>query len=260
MNVLTTIAILILIICMMIGYRRGLIRAGFRLLATILSVVLSYFLAPLVGDFIIAHTKADDAIQQAIYVRIEAIAEEKVRQELNTSMGELGIPVTDEMVDAAMRVELNKNQQIELLNSMGMSESLRYALIENNHEDAKDTLGITGFYQYIAAYLTRLVVRSLSYVGTFLLLGLLFMIGDIILKLMMQIPVVSTMNRLAGLVLGLGEGILIIWLFLIVVSLISGSDASGGLYRQITDSPMLLYMQNHNLLQPIAEQMTRVIF
>lgn len=260
MNLLTLIAILILLIGMMMGYKRGLIRAGFRLLATILSLLLSYFFAPLVADLIVDHTKVDDAIEHAIYSKIEEQARQKVKQQLGVAMGDMGIQVTDEMVQAAMEVELNKNEQIEMLNEIEMSDSVRDALIENNHNDAKEQLGVSGFYRYISTYLTRMIVRTMAYILTFIVVGLLLLIVDVLIKFALKLPVLGTLNRLAGLLLGLGQALLIIWLGMIIISLISGSDFGMGLYKQINESPMLMYFQNHNILKPLIGQLTKVIF
>ena len=101
------IVILAILTGMFIGFRRGFLRSVFKLLITILSVVLSYVLAPLIANWVISYTTLDDKLQASIASQMEETARQQVKNQLEASVGQYGITVTDDMVNAALDTQLS---------------------------------------------------------------------------------------------------------------------------------------------------------
>ena len=102
------IVILAILTGMFIGFRRGFLRSVFKLLITILSVVLSYVLAPLIANWVISYTTLDDKLQASIASQMEETARQQVKNQLEASVGQYGITVTDDMVNAALDTQLSE--------------------------------------------------------------------------------------------------------------------------------------------------------
>lgn len=64
-----------------------------------------------------------------------------------------------------------------------------------------------------------------------------------------RLPVIKEINRLAGLVVGLLEGILFLWLFCLVLQACGSEDWAQQIFAQINDSSFLSWIYNNNLIE-----------
>ena len=62
-----------------------------------------------------------------------------------------------------------------------------------------------------------------------------------------KLPVLGTVNRLLGLLLGAAKALLLIWLFLGVVSVLSYTGTGSFLYEQVEESALLSWLSRNNL-------------
>ena len=141
------IVILAILTGMFIGFRRGFLRSVFKLLITILSVVLSYVLAPLIANWVISYTTLDDKLQASIASQMEETARQQVKNQLEASVGQYGITVTDDMVNAALDTQLSENQQADMLYQISMPEDARETILQNASANVAD-YAARSFYQY----------------------------------------------------------------------------------------------------------------
>ena len=164
------IVILAILTGMFIGFRRGFLRSVFKLLITILSVVLSYVLAPLIANWVISYTTLDDKLQASIASQMEETARQQVKNQLEASVGQYGITVTDDMVNAALDTQLSENQQADMLYQISMPEDARETILQNASANVAD-YAARSFYQYVAGCLAKMIVRAGIYVLTFLVIS-----------------------------------------------------------------------------------------
>ena len=157
------IVILAILTGMFIGFRRGFLRSVFKLLITILSVVLSYVLAPLIANWVISYTTLDDKLQASIASQMEETARQQVKNQLEASVGQYGITVTDDMVNAALDTQLSENQQADMLYQISMPEDARETILQNASANVAD-YAARSFYQYVAGCLAKMIVRAGVYV------------------------------------------------------------------------------------------------
>ena len=62
------------------------------------------------------------------------------------------------------------------------------------------------------------------------------------------IPVLSMLNRMAGLLLGLARGVVILWLFGLVIALCAGYHQMPSVLHMIGENGMLLFLYRNNPL------------
>ena len=179
------IVILAILTGMFIGFRRGFLRSVFKLLITILSVVLSYVLAPLIANWVISYTTLDDKLQASIASQMEETARQQVKNQLEASVGQYGITVTDDMVNAALDTQLSENQQADMLYQISMPEDARETILQNASANVAD-YAARSFYQYVAGCLAKMIVRAGIYVLTFLVISLLLFLLYMLLSLALR--------------------------------------------------------------------------
>ncbi|MBP3460664.1 MAG: CvpA family protein [Lachnospiraceae bacterium] len=92
--------------------------------------------------------------------------------------------------------------------------------------------------------LARVVVILLIYL--LCVFGFKWVIG--VLKLLTKLPVVHGLNKLFGLLLGLIEGFLLVWLLLYIIQIKEGSLFGVDFRTMIMGSPFLGFLSDHNLI------------
>ena len=236
----------ILLISAGVGLKRGLFKAFFGLLALILSVVATYVASPYVSAFLIDNTNIDEKIESRIYDKIE----DKTRKKVEESLKNAGVTKDVEALTDAETVEIlsadpDKATQMQYISEMNLPESVKKVIIENNNDSIYDLLGIEGFYKYISNYVAVMIVNLLAFILTFIAVRLiLFLIGLIIGRLIEDIPIVAFVNRVGGMVLGLGTGLILIWIFMIIAGFIFGAAYD----EMIAENILLQKLDETNLI------------
>ena len=239
------IVILAILTGMFIGFRRGFLRSVFKLLITILSVVLSYVLAPLIANWVIS-----DKLQASIASQMEETARQQVKNQLEASVGQYGITVTDDMVNAALDTQLSENQQADMLYQISMPEDARETILQNASANVAD-YAARSFYQYVAGCLAKMIVRAGIYVLTFLVISLLLFLLYMLLSLALRMASLGGLNRVMGAVFGGAQVLVYIWMVFIILHYVVGTSAGNVLMQQIQDNNDLVRPHLMKDFQPI---------
>lgn len=220
MNFVLFFAVAVLVLSAFGGYRKGFFRTAITMSSFLIAMVMVPVISPVVTTYIKEHTKLEQTVYDTVYEFLHQGGEEMME---NISFSDFGdgfvLPKSWEQALENLPVE-------QLYDQMGMEEVLtRYA-----------------------AYYSSLIIRSvvyvvsvaISYLALRLVLGLTDLFG--------YIPVLSGLNRLAGLLLGLGRGIVILWMIGLVLILCSGYEWTAPVLAMIKESSMLTFLYRSNLL------------
>ena len=114
--------------------------------------------------------------------------------------------------------------------------------------DLAEAMQMIGLEDMVSGYLADLALEVVAFLITFLLVsvlvqGILFSLG-----IVAMLPVLHGLNKMAGLVLGLCEGIFFVWIFFFVVTMCAGTKTGGQLLWMIADSELLSWIYRRNLL------------
>lgn len=242
-----------------IGFQRGFLKSAFKLLMTVLSVVLSYVLAPLIANWVITYTSFDDNLQASIATQIENAARQQIKKELDASVGQYGIPVTDDMINAALDTQLSTGQQSDMLNQISMPEDVRQNLI---NQTAQNTNGYPAqmFYEYVAGCLAKMIVRAVVYVISFVVITLIFFGLYLLMSLALRVASLGGANRVAGAVFGGMQALIYVWIAFVIIHYLTGTGVGTFLENEIQKNVVLTMIDNHNPLQDVAKKMITRIF
>jgi len=259
MNALTIVVILIFLIFIGLGFARGLIKSVFRFDLNALALLLAYILSPIISNVIIQNTSIDDNISDKIYSTIEEKVEEKVREEVSDSSIGLDENTTNQIVDQVMGEEPNRNTQIEFIQELKLPDFLQKALIENNHSEMKQTIGVSSFYDYISTYLARMIINAIGFFVTFLFLSLLFNLTLLLMNIVMKMTGLNGLNRIGGALLGFLEALIIVWVIFIIIDMLVGTPIGENLMIQINENKLLSIIYEKNVIARFIENLIKDI-
>ena len=263
-NWLLIIVAAIFIVCIVVGYVRGFLKLGISLLSTILTLVIVLFLSPYVADALAEYTPVDDYIESRI---VEAFVPEITPEELakydlsgtpfeNLSpeqlenLGELDWDLLGITTDDVMNMigDIPKDIQIQEIENAPMPQFLKDQLIENNNSTIYSELGVQSFPHYVAAYISRLVLKLLAFLVTFLLAIIIVKALMFAVNIIGELPVLGLVNHIAGGALGLVLAVVIIWIGFLIMTLAYTTEAGVACFEMVEQSPVLQFLYNSNPL------------
>ena len=198
----------IMALCIFLGYKRGLIGVVFKMLSFVLAIIISFVLYIPVSNFVIHNTKIDDSIKNAI---VEKFSQEENRENR----------------------EIKENSMPEVITDY----------IEKTTTDAKNA-SIEIVAENISVTLVKLMVAILLFIVVQIILIFVKLFTNIIEKL----PVIKQFNEVGGVVYGILEGIIIIFIVLAIISIISPIVNTSVILEAINNSYIGSILYNNNIL------------
>lgn len=150
-------------------------------------------------------------------------------------------------------------EELSFIEGLQIPDTLKEVLIENNNNEVYQNLGVEHFIDYIASSLVSLVVGG---IGAVILFILVYIIVRIILRwldLVTRFPVLSGMNQLAGAALGGIQGLLILWIFYLVIAMCSDSWWASESMKQINGSTWLRFLYDRNVFVLIWKSILKIV-
>lgn len=120
--------------------------------------------------------------------------------------------------------------------------------IASSEIDILEALELIGLDDMVSGYLADLALHAAAFLITFLLVSVLIQGVVFSLGIVAKLPVLRGLNKTAGMVLGLAEGILCVWIFFFGVTVCMGTKTGGELLWMIADSSLLSWIYRRNLL------------
>ena len=111
----------------------------------------------------------------------------------------------------------------------------------------------SGAYDSISTQLTNAIMTGLSFFIVIFLLGIVEYFVRRLIRKIERVPVISTVNRVAGFGVGFIKGIVIVWLLLALISLLVTSESGQAMTVYINDSLMLKYLYENNPVIKLIE-------
>ncbi len=210
MSIIVDLVILaIMILCIIIGYVRGLTGSLIKILSFVLSIVIAFILFIPISNLIIDKTQIDENLEQTIRETIignEQNKEEKMPQAITDYIGQK---------------------------------------VENVADDAKEAIADS-----TARDVSVTIVKAGTWIVLFIIARILLIFLRFITALIAKLPVIKQCDKLGGIIYGIIEGLIIIYVLLAIISFVSPM-LSGNLANVIDKSYIGSIMYNNNLLLKI---------
>lgn len=261
-NWLLIVVAVIFVVCIIVGYVKGFLKFGISLLSTVLTLVIVAFLSPYVSDALTKYTPIDDYIEErCVDLFMPEISSEDLSQadlsgtpfadltpEQMENLSDLNLDMYGITVDDILNVigEIPLDTQISEIENAPVPQFLKDSLLENNNSAIYSELGVDSFPQYVAAFISRMVLNLLSFLVTFLLAIIIVKALMFAVNIIGELPVLGLINHIGGAVLGLVLGLVIIWVAFLVVSLLYATSVGMSMFEMIEQSPILTFLYENN--------------
>ena len=206
------------------GLRRGFIRKVVSAVSLVVTLVLVTYLTPQITTFVQNNTSLHENLQ-------EKCSNLFLNEEYNEDV---------------------KTDQVLMIENMDLPENIKEMLLENNNTESYDVLAVSGFHDYIGAYLANMIINALAYLLSFLIVWTAIRAILLALDVVTKLPLLHGINRLAGGVLGLVYGIVLVWIAFLLVTILCNGDLGRQFFGLISENPFLLFLYNQNVIAKIV--------
>ena len=228
--ILDIIIIAVILLCVIMAYRKGLVEVAFRLISFILAIILSFTLYIPVANAIIENTEIDEKIKETIEQTIKK-EDLTVEQEEST---------TTDNADTVETTQTEKEKMPDIITNY-ISKTITEAA-----ETAKDNLA-----EVVATNLSITAIKIVTLIVLFIVIRIILSILKIIINAIASLPVINSANKIGGIIYGLLEALLIIYVALAIAMAISTITGNTNILAYINESTIGKMMFNNNIVLKI---------
>ncbi len=215
MNILLIIVLAVFALSVFGGYKKGFLKTAFSLLSWIVVFVLCNFATPMVTEALIEKTDIEVMIQTTVDAKISEV----ITETLETS----GVAELEAALPAELKTAL-----------LGENGSLQDVITNGA---ALDTTSLVNG-----------IVSILGFVITVVVLRIVMLVVEIVLAIVGKLPLIGPLDKLLGLVCGAGQGVILCWVVLAVVSVLALTGVNTEFATYISQSELLTWLQDNNVL------------
>lgn len=212
-------AALIVVVAAAVAYFKGFVKTFFGFVSTILAIALACMFCKTLATYIKDNTEIDDFIMKSII----------------SINGESSGDTNDE---SKPTVEDSENTSISIAESIPNTLNEMFGLDEMKEEATTN----------IVNKITDIAINILSWLIIYAVTRIVLLILTLIFDGIMSLPILKTINNLAGLVLGAIMGIFRVYFILAIVYFVSNIVNIAGVVNAISMSTVVSQMYNNNLL------------
>jgi len=237
--------------CFYMGSRKGLVRTVFGLFSSIVVLLTGTVISPIISN----QLRNNDKIFNAISTRIEKSLEnygkngkrdeqsvDKKKTKGKKSKGKKSrelINADDIYVPYKL---LTGNQAVEEI----ITDILKNEHIKKAREDVQKEVN-----HRVAIYLTGIVINSGTFILVYFILSVGLLVLGRVLNIISKLPVINELNRMVGGIVGIFQGLVIVWLiFTLMMVFIEKPFIQEGM-RQIEENAFLRILYESNIIAKI---------
>lgn len=179
----------------------------------------------------------------------EQLAEYGIPKNVLAGLGTEGSTGIEEALENA---DIPKDLQIKAIEMAELPEVFKSLLSDNNNDVIYEKLGVKTFAEYVGEFLSKLIIHIVAFLCTFLLVTIVLRAIIFALDIVSELPVLGFFNRLAGGVVGAAGGLIIIWLFFVVITLLYVTAFGREIYQVIQENAILNMLYENNPLMKLA--------
>jgi uncharacterized membrane protein required for colicin V production len=190
------------------GYMRGFLKIVLSVVAMFVTLLAVTFLSTPVGDIVKENTKVYTKIHQSVEDLIDSYDIKEIKD-----VKELNLP--DAVLDPVIEKADGKTAEVKT---------------------------------YLANEITRTVFNALIFFVLTIVIYILLTIVIAVLDIFSKLPVINGINKSAGAILGLVQGLILIWVACLLLTAAGDKKWAGDIFKEINDNSILSFIYNNNLL------------
>lgn len=219
MNWLAILVLLFLAAYIVRGYHNGFIKTVFSICAVFIALVVASLGSSVLGGLLQENDTVYEAFNSRVVKTLEIESDAK-----------------------------SASEQQSYIDSLPVPKRLREALGENNNSKVYELMDTSKFEDYISGYITGMMLNALAFAVLFIVTLILVRILANVLDIVSKLPVINSINKLGGLLLGVLHGFVVLWILCVVLTIFSGTNIGEMCFKAINESTFLSVIYNNNLL------------
>ncbi len=290
MNVMSLVLLGIVALCALSGLRRGMLRK----LSGVLSIVISTMLVAAILPTVTGAIKTQTPVYNILVAQCEAVMTNTIadsvtkqlagvqdgldREQIRSVMEQYGLDSSqlDYMSDEQIRTlmdqyapgyldslksqadsaldGLSRIEQTRLIKTLPLPEFMQNLLLSYNNSAGYKTLGATGFADYLIRFIADVILNVVSFLVTLMIAHVIVrgILGA--LDIFAHFPVLYSVNHIGGLIVGLVQGVILVWIIMLIMSMFSGTQVGMDLMQQVDTSVLLKPIYQSNIFMKIVTQ------
>lgn len=232
MNGLSIVVAIIFLACAAWGCYKGFLKIAASFAVSLVSIILVVILAPHVSNMIMKTFSMEEKMQKKC---IEWLVPEKEE-------------VEGEGAALPEGVDSSRETQITLLENAKLPEMFRQLLLENNNKEIYKSLGVTTFSEYVGSYLAKLIANVIGFLLALLVVTVIIRLLIYALGIIEKIPVIGGLNRVAGGLVGIGTGLIVVWVLFVIITLLYDTKLGTTCFQHIAENKFLTELYDKNIL------------
>lgn len=194
------------------------------------------------------NTNIDENIAQSIYTLLYENKEvDEYFEDKQVLTGGIDISQVESHIQTVTDVVAEVGDKINLPESLteavkAMPDSELMSVIREYGEASVKEITI----RLIALRLADIVLTAIAYLVIMVVVSIVLRVVVAATGLIRRLPVIKQADKLGGLIVGLVEGIAVVWIFFTVVTAISGTQAASNILVQIHGNAILEALYNCN--------------
>ena len=218
--------VIILLVFSIMGYVRGSLK---------ILLSLGSLFASLILVFVVYPTAVDKFNETAIH----DVVEDKVSDYVDANL----------KLDKTNGIEHTGIEgQQKIIENMPLPKTITKKIKENNTEEQYKELGVNNFEDYVKAYLVKEMMQIISVAIVFIVIHVLMVVFVGLTRVLTKLPAVESLDRTLGVIIGLFEGYVLILVFCVVVTALSGSGQMEPVFEAINNNKILSTIYENNFL------------
>lgn len=227
--------LLIAVVAILIGFtingrRIGFIRTVFTLFSTIIAIMLTVWVSPVINKQVQQNEKFMDYTTKKISKIID--------------FKDSGNKVTDE---------------VSFINKLPMPKAMKESLVENNNKEVYKTMAVKSFKEYVSESISRMIINSGVFIIVFIIISIALGVICLALDIISKLPVINGLNKTAGLLTGLIQGIVVVWIGFLILTAFAGTKVGQDMFELINSNTFLSVLYNNNMLLKFVTNLGQIL-
>ena len=206
----------IIALCVFFGYKKGLTGSILKIISFILALILAFILYKPVANLLIENTDWDNNIKNSIVGMLEGEVEEKGKIDKETT-------------------------------------NLPDIIVNHINEALEQTIGKTKtqILEEVAEGISTTIINAGAFIGVLIIARILLIVVRFFAKFITDLPLIKQVDKTGGIIYGVLEGLVIIWIIVSIISFVSPVMEGSGIVEAINKSFLGGILYNNNLLLKI---------
>lgn len=163
-----------------------------------------------------------------------------------------GQTTAEEAQEALEDADIPRQLQMTAIQNADIPTIFKSLLSDNNNSEVYESLGVTSFVDYAAAYLAKIIIDIIAFLATFVLITIVLRAVIFALDIVTQLPVLGMINRLAGAAAGVLLALIVVDVIYIVITLLYTTGFGQSMFALIESNSFLSFLYNHNIIMRMA--------